>query len=65
MKTKLYDTPLRGDTSSVSKGVALLAACLACGRGQVAALTARRAVIHYRALRFAALKGKALALASL
>ncbi|MBQ9558204.1 MAG: hypothetical protein IJU94_06335, partial [Clostridia bacterium] len=28
---------------------------LACGLGQVAALTAHRAVIHYRALRFATL----------
>ena len=33
---------------------------LACGLGQVAALTVRRTVIHYRALRFATLKGKPL-----
>ena len=47
----------RADTSSV---VACGdATCLACGLGQVAALTVRRTVIHYRALRFAALKGKA------
>ena len=44
-----YDTPHS----------ALRATCLACGLGQVAALTAHRAVIHYRNLRFATLKGKA------
>ena len=38
---------------------ALRATCLACGLGQVAALTAHWAVIHYRALRPATLKGKA------
>ncbi len=38
---------------------ALRATCLACGLGQVAALTAHRAVIHYRNLRFATLEGKA------
>ena len=47
----------RDDTSSVAAFGD--ATCLACGLGQVAALTAHRAVIHYRALRFATLKGKA------
>ncbi len=48
--------PLRGYTSSVACGDS----CLACGLGQVAALTVHRTVIHYRALRFATLKGKPL-----
>ena len=47
------------DTSSVILGFASDATRLSCGLGQVAALTAHRAVIHCRALRFATLKGKA------